>query len=99
MNFLTDSLNMSCSGVKMERVPTSSILLLCTLDGRKTCSDPSSENLGCCRAVEEVDKALVAKLDKEGRKEEVKEASMLMMKCCKEEGGEGKGSKDKMGEC
>jgi len=41
--------------------------------------------------VVEVDKALVAK-EKEGRKEEVKEVSMLMMECCKEEGGEGKGS-------
>ena len=58
----------------------------------------TSENLGCCRAVVEVDKALVAK-EKEGRKEEVKEVSMLMMECCKEEGGEGKGSADKMGEC
>merc|ERR1719167_1728921 len=79
MNFLTDSLNISCSGVKMERVPTSSILLLCTLDGRKTCSDPSSEYFGCCRTVVEVDKALVAR-EKEGRKEEVKELSMLVMR-------------------
>ena len=31
----------TCSGVKMERVPTSSILLLCTFDGRKICSEPS----------------------------------------------------------
>ena len=31
----------TCSGVKMERVPTSSILLLCTLEGRNTCSPPS----------------------------------------------------------
>jgi len=44
-----------------------------------------------------VDKALVAK-EKEGRKEEVKEVSMLMMEY-REEGGEGKGSKDKLGEC
>merc|ERR1719500_2744515 len=94
MNFLTDSLNMSCSGVKMERVPTSSILLVCTLDGRKTCSDPSSEYFGCCRTVVEVDKALVAK-EKEGRKEEGKEVSMLMMEY-REEGGKGKGSKDKL---
>jgi hypothetical protein len=42
--------------------------------------------------VVEVDKALVAK-EMEGRKEEVKELSMLVMR--KEEGGEGKGSKDK----
>ena len=31
----------TCSGVKMERVPTSSILLLCTLEGRNTWSPPS----------------------------------------------------------
>ena len=57
----------------------------------------TSEYFGCCRAVVEVDKALVAK-EKEGRKEEVKEVSMLMMEY-REEGGEGKESKDKMGEC
>ena len=43
----------------------------------------------------EVDNALVAK-EMEGRKEEVKKLSMLVMR--KEE-GQGKGSKDKMGEC
>ena len=50
----------------------------------------TSEYFGCCRAVVEVDKALVAK-EKEGRKEEVKEVSMLMMEY-REEGGEGKGA-------
>ena len=38
----------------------------------------TSEYFGCCRAVVEVDKALVAK-EKEGRKVEVKELSMLVM--------------------
>ena len=38
---ILETFRFTCSGVKMERVPTSSILLLCTLDGRKTCSDPS----------------------------------------------------------
>ena len=43
---IPETFRFTCSGVKMERVPTSSILLLCTFDGRKTCSEPSWRKFG-----------------------------------------------------